>query len=151
MNTMFFMPTEEDLIFKEMFYEYLNSRGFDTWSAAGYSLSKMEEIKSNVSTLFLFLKEEVLMDNYFNKFEDLVLYIESSLSKANRLHDGIEFLLNFPEPPNVGRLKVAYNFLQLNGLNLSLIYEDINPLIQRYYLEKNVINISKCAKMMNKV
>ncbi len=142
-----FVFTEEDLIFEVMFGDYFAGKKLDVSCEARYYA-----LKSPINIFLLFLKEEMLGGHYFRNFDEVGRYFVSRGGDNDRfamIFD--DYLLKRTYPPyTISKLEEIRNFFQDIGLNFNIINLEVEPLIQKQILEKNVSTVN-LRNMVNKI
>ncbi len=127
--------TDEDRYFEEVFSNYLD-KIIKPMMCNRTDIERYYEIKPLMRLLLFFLKEEMLLDNYFIDYTDFIKFASSKQSHKNR------FLVSLGQ-----RLPVTMVW----ALNIGSVYENIKPMVEHYKLE-NVITASGASnRILNKI
>ncbi len=141
-----FIFTEEDLIFKSVFNDYFADKKFDAWVLVEYS-----ELKPFIDLLLLFLNEEMLRGKFFKDIYDVGKHFVSvdDCSRFEKIFSSL--LLKRTHPTHaISKMEMIRNFFQDIDLSFDVIYTEITPLVQKYFLEKR-LTAEGCVGRINKV
>ncbi len=144
---MSFSFSENDLFFKKVFEEYLDSIAIKMkWYDIDYN-----RIKYPIVAILLFFKEEYLVNNFFSDSVDLKKYIDLNNFNGNKFGSQ---LLNF-------ELMEGYfvNIIEMNNLWYLLrssldrvdMIGQVNSLIEKCVLEEKIISNNGLVLLLNKV
>ncbi len=126
--------TGDERYFEEVFGYYLDNE-FNVLSDMMVRII-YDKNKPLLILVLLFLKEEMLRDNYLNSFFELHSFVNATPAEGNKYYL---------------RLK-RYN-PDIHALNLTIagVVEDIIPIVNNYKLEKAVCMTTNYNKCINKV
>ncbi len=146
-----FIFTEEDLIFKDVFESYIDSKNLEkNWG--GY---KYLNIKEDIIMFLYFIREEIFLYRDVDCFDNLILYMKSEGAKKNKMFFCVNDLFVDTEYMDVNMIKInRLNMIIMMfkhiGLNYCNLVEEIKPFIQKHAFEKRLAFIGGIADL-NKI